>query len=116
MKGLGSIPAKDKLTICFAHSAYDFQARFAARNTGIKSFGVSKREDLDRHVGEADVLVISGMWHNGLIDLAGKLRFVQAISSGTDMFDLGGLRGSEACASPIRKGSRRELCRSTPWP
>jgi hypothetical protein len=38
--------------------------------TGIKCFEVRTREDLDRRAGEADVVVISGMWHNGLIDLA----------------------------------------------
>jgi phosphoglycerate dehydrogenase-like enzyme len=27
------------------------------------------------------------MWHNGLIPLAGKLRFIQSIGSGTDQFD-----------------------------
>ena len=82
------IPAKDEMTIGFAHAAYRFMERFELRNTGIKCFEVRTREDIDRRMGEADVLVISGLWHNGLIDLAGKLRFIQAISSGTDFFDL----------------------------
>jgi phosphoglycerate dehydrogenase-like enzyme len=37
-------------------------------------------------MGEADVLVISGLWHNGLLDRAKKLRFIQAIGAGTDQF------------------------------
>ena len=33
------------------------------------------------------MIVVSGMWHNGLIPLATRLRFVQSIGSGTDQFD-----------------------------
>ena len=33
------------------------------------------------------MLVVSGMWHNGLIALGTKLRFIQSIGSGTDQFD-----------------------------
>jgi phosphoglycerate dehydrogenase-like enzyme len=40
---------------------------------------------MDR-VEEADVLVISGLWQNGLLDRAAKLRFIQAIGAGTDQF------------------------------
>ena len=82
------IPAKEEMTIGFAHAAYRFKERFELRNTSIRCFEVRTREDIDRRMGEADVLVISGLWHNGLIDLAGKLHFIQAISSGTDFFDL----------------------------
>ena len=39
-------------------------------------------------MGEADVLVISGLWHDGLLDRAAKLRFIQAIGAGTDQFPL----------------------------
>src|SRR6185437_10408385 len=52
-------PAKGQLTICFAHVAYQFQARFAARTTGIASFEVRNRDDLVRRIGEADVLILS---------------------------------------------------------
>ena len=81
------LPAKDQLTICFAHAAYQMQACFAARDTGISSFEVRDRAELDRRIGEADVLVVSGMWHNELIPTAGRLRFIQSISSGTDQYD-----------------------------
>ena len=30
---------------------------------------------------------VSGMWHNGLIELGNELRFIQSIGSGTDQFD-----------------------------
>jgi phosphoglycerate dehydrogenase-like enzyme len=43
---------------------------------------------LENRVGEADVLVISGLWHDGLLERASKLRFIQAIGAGTDQFPL----------------------------
>lgn len=67
------IPSKDKLTICFAHVAYQLQQRFSARNTGITSFEVRDRAALERRVREADVLVISGLWQNDLLDRATRL-------------------------------------------
>ena len=81
------IPPKDKLVICFAHAAYQMKACFDALNTGIDSFEVRERDEFERRAPEADVIVVSGMWHNGLIPLASKLRFVQSIGSGTDQFD-----------------------------
>jgi phosphoglycerate dehydrogenase-like enzyme len=81
------IPAKDAITICFAHAAYQMKACFDALNTGIASFEVRERELFERRAAEADVIVVSGMWHNGLIPLAGRLRFIQSIGSGTDQFD-----------------------------
>jgi phosphoglycerate dehydrogenase-like enzyme len=81
------IPPRDKLTICFAHAAYQMKACFDALNTGIASFEVRERAELDRRAHEADVVVASGMWHNGLIQSAGRLRFIQSISSGTDQYD-----------------------------
>ena len=80
------IPAKDALTVCFAHVAYQLQPQFERRRTGVKSFQVWNREDLDRRIGEADVLVISGLWRNELLDLGKKLRFIQSIGAGVDQF------------------------------
>jgi phosphoglycerate dehydrogenase-like enzyme len=81
------LPPKTQLTICFAHAAYQMKASFDALDTGIASFEVREQAELDRRAGEADVLVVSGMWHNGLISSAGRLRFIQSISSGTDQYD-----------------------------
>jgi phosphoglycerate dehydrogenase-like enzyme len=80
------IPPKDKLTICFAHVAYQLQNRFGLLNTGINSFEVRDAQALQDKVGEADVLVISGLWRNDLLDRASKLRFIQSIGAGTDQF------------------------------
>lgn len=87
------IPPKDQLTICFAHVAYQLQAQFERREAGIRSFQVSSRDDLDARIGEADVLVISGLWHDGLLERAGKLRFIQSIGAGVDQFPADALAG-----------------------
>jgi phosphoglycerate dehydrogenase-like enzyme len=81
------LPSKNQLTICFAHAAYQMKATFDALETGIANFELRDRATLDQRIAEADVLVVSGLWHNGLIELGGKLRFVQSIGSGTDQFD-----------------------------
>jgi phosphoglycerate dehydrogenase-like enzyme len=80
------LPPSDKLTICFAHVAYRLHERFAALETGIASFAVRDAQTLENRIGEADVLVISGLWQNGLLDRARKLRFIQSIGAGTDQF------------------------------
>ena len=80
------LPSESEITICFAHVAYRLQERFAALETGIASFAVRDAEGLDRRVGEADVLVVSGLWRDGLLDRAAKLRFIQSIGAGTDQF------------------------------
>jgi phosphoglycerate dehydrogenase-like enzyme len=79
-------PAKEELTICFAHAAYRMKDRFELRRTGIRNFQVWAYDDLVKQVGNADVVVVSGMWRNDLIAHAGKLRFIQSISSGMDQY------------------------------
>jgi phosphoglycerate dehydrogenase-like enzyme len=80
------LPPSDKLLICFAHVAYRLHERFSVLDTGIGSFAVRDAETLERRVGQADVLVISGLWQSGLLDRAKKLRFIQSIGAGTDQF------------------------------
>jgi phosphoglycerate dehydrogenase-like enzyme len=41
---------------------------------------------LEQRIGEADVLVISGLWRNDLLPRAKRLRFIQSIGAGTDQF------------------------------
>ena len=80
------IPPADKIVIGFAHVAYQLHERFSALGTGISSFAVRDPETLEKRVGEADVLVISGLWQNRLLDRAKRLRFIQSIGAGTDQF------------------------------
>src|SRR5215470_5466784 len=80
------LPSKDKLTICFAHVAYQLQQCFRSLDTGINSFEVRDAATLQQRIGEADVLVISGLWRNDLLQQARRLRFIQSIGAGTDQF------------------------------
>ena len=80
-------PSESNLTICFAHVAYQLQRRFALRKLPIRNFGVTSHDELGVRIGEADVLVISGLWRNELATRAPKLRFIQSIGAGTDQFD-----------------------------
>ena len=81
------LPPRDQLTVCFAHVAYRFADRFALRNSGIRFVEVRSRDELDAQVGQADVLVCSGLWRNDLPAIAPRLRFVQSASAGTDQYD-----------------------------
>ncbi|HTT76771.1 MAG TPA: D-2-hydroxyacid dehydrogenase [Candidatus Binataceae bacterium] len=91
------LAAKEDLEICFAHAAYRLREHFLARGTGIRSFEVRTREALEAQIGAADVLVISGLWQDALLEKAGRLRFIQSISAGVDQY------GREALA---RRGVR----------
>ncbi len=88
-------PARDRLTICFAHAAYRMMDRFELRRTGIRCFEVRAYDDLLKRIGEADVVLASGMWKNDLIPHATRLKFIQSISSGMDQYsrELLGARG-----------------------
>jgi D-2-hydroxyacid dehydrogenase (NADP+) len=86
------LPPDDELVICFAHVAYRLDERFRARATGIESFAVRDPETLLRRAGEADVLVVSGLWRNDILDHAPRLSFIQSIGAGTDQFPLERLR------------------------
>jgi len=108
------LPPADKLTICFAHVAYQLQARFALREAGIASFEVRDRASLDARIGEADVLVVSGLWHNGLAQPGGRLKFIQSIGAGTDQFDraalaTGGIRLASAAGVNARAVSEHAM-------
>jgi phosphoglycerate dehydrogenase-like enzyme len=80
------IPAKEQLTICFAHVAYRLDERFRARGGGIASFEARDPATLAAHLGEADVLVISGLWQNSLLEHTSRLSYIQSIGAGTDQF------------------------------
>ena len=81
-----TLPAKDQLTICFAHVAYRMAERFALRNTGIGYFEVRTLDELTSRLGEFDLLCVSMLWRNEFIQRAPRLAFIQSISAGTDVF------------------------------
>ncbi len=69
----GLLPDRKEIRILFAHAAYQMQERFAARETGMASVEVRSREALEREIGAADVLLISGLWRNELLERVGRL-------------------------------------------
>ena len=80
------------MTVCFAHVAYRLGERFVLRNTGIRFFELRTFDELAARIGEAEVLAVSGLWRNELLDRAENLRFIQSISAGTDQYDHEALR------------------------
>src|SRR5215510_10533275 len=86
-KAIAMLPSKNKLTICFAHPAYQMAARFAARGTGIAHFQARNPQDYAARLPDADVVVSSMLWRNDLVPQAERLRFVQSISAGIDQYD-----------------------------
>lgn len=80
------LPARDRLTICFAHAAYRMGERFDLRETGLRHFEVRSLAELQAGIGEADVLVVSGLWRDELVRTASRLAFIQSISAGIDQY------------------------------
>jgi len=74
--------------ICFAHIAYQFSRVFLLQKTGIKHFEVRSFFDLESRINDIDVLVVSGLWKNSLLEKANRLRLVQSISAGIDQYDV----------------------------
>ncbi|MBA3479483.1 MAG: D-2-hydroxyacid dehydrogenase [Lautropia sp.] len=70
------------------------QERFALRGTGIGHFEVHNLADLQARVGEADVVVVSGLWRNEFIQAAPRLAFIQSISAGTDQYGKDALKAA----------------------
>ncbi|MFT5449341.1 MAG: phosphoglycerate dehydrogenase-like enzyme [Gammaproteobacteria bacterium] len=81
-------PAKDQLTVQFAHVAYQFEERFTARNSGIKHFQTWTYEDTLARADEADVLVLTGFWSPQVLEKAQRLKFIQVCGAGYNQFDL----------------------------
>ncbi len=87
-----TLPARNELTICFAHPAYQLAELFDKRHTGISHTQARTPEALNDQIGDAHVLVVSGLWRNDLLDRAPHLRYIQSIGAGYDQFPLEALR------------------------
>ena len=102
-----TLPTGNRLTVCFAHVAYQLASRFAARQNDIRHFQVWTLDELVNRLPEADVLVVSGLWRNFLLDHAPRLRLIQSIGAGVDQFPQEALR-----ARAIRLASARGVNRN----
>ena len=103
------LPPKDKLTICFAHAAYRMGDRFALRATGLDWFEVRSLDALKERIGNIDVLLVSGIWRNELIQAAPRLAFIQSISAGTDQFSREALRAAGIRAASAQGANERAV-------
>ena len=83
-----NFPPKEILSICFAHVAYRMAPSFNKRDMNINHSQAWSPAELDAQIGDADVLVVSGFWHNELLDMAPQLRYIQSIGAGYDQFPL----------------------------
>jgi phosphoglycerate dehydrogenase-like enzyme len=89
---MSSLPANPAIKVLFAHVAYEFEAPFAARNSGMTFDIARSAADLEAKIAEADVLSVSGLWRNDLAPKASRLKLIQSISAGTDQYDRAVLR------------------------
>jgi phosphoglycerate dehydrogenase-like enzyme len=80
------LPDRPNLTVAFAHAAYRLADEFASRSLDVRHFEVRGFDALRERAPEMDVLVVSGLWRNELLEAAPKLRFIQSIGAGTDQF------------------------------
>jgi phosphoglycerate dehydrogenase-like enzyme len=84
----------ERPTLLFAHVAYRFAEAYAARGGQLPVIEVRSLEELEARVGEADVLLVSGLWRNHLAKPGGRLSFIQSISAGVDQYDNAVLAGA----------------------
>jgi len=78
---------RDQAKIVFAHVAYQFDAAYRRRQAGIRHVIATSVDELKAEAQDADVVVVSGLWRNEILDAAPRLGFVQSISAGTDQYD-----------------------------
>jgi len=84
----------ERPTLLFAHVAYRFAERYAARGGTLPVLEARSLEETAARIGEADVLLVSGFWRNHLARPDGRLRFIQSISAGVDQYDKAALAAS----------------------
>lgn len=87
-----TFPSRANLTIHFSHVSYRLSERFALRDTGINHFQTWNAEDTSARIGEADVVVLSGLWNDTLLKSATNLKFIQVPAAGYDQFGLDALK------------------------
>jgi phosphoglycerate dehydrogenase-like enzyme len=85
------IAAKD-LTIGICHSAYRIEPVIKARLPEVQVFQEWSTEAMQPRMPEVDVLVVSGAWHDSLLESADKLKWIQAIGVGYNQFPLDEVR------------------------
>ena len=86
------LPTETELCIHFAHPTYRFSETMRSRNVKNRYFQTWNPKETLAEIEKADVLAISGFWEDGLLEKAGKLKYIQSISAGYEQFPLDKLR------------------------
>src|SRR5262245_19106711 len=81
-----------RIVVQLSHVAYRFEPRMAERRGSIRHYQTWNAEQTRARLPEAEVLVISGLWNLGLLEVAGRLRFIQSIGAGYEQFPQDELR------------------------
>jgi D-2-hydroxyacid dehydrogenase (NADP+) len=79
-------PTSDQLSICFAHVACWLHKRFCGAQYRYRRLRGARFRGVGEAHRQADVLVISGLWRDSLLDRAERLRFIQSIRADTNQF------------------------------
>ena len=95
------LPPREGLSVQFAHPTYQFSLTASARKLGLRHCQTWSNDDTLSCVNKADVLVISGLWSDQVLDRAVSLRYIQSISAGYEQFPLDELqnRGIRLCTA-----------------
>lgn len=80
-------PAVSDLVIGFGHSAYRLGEEFARRKTGIRFEEFRTAAEFHARLPQFDIAVVSGFWRGAPVEAAPRLRFIQSVSAGVDVFD-----------------------------
>ena len=84
----------DDIFVLFAHANYQLDIGFKKLKPPQKSMQIYNYNDLLSNISNADVLVISGLWQNELIDKAKNLKYIQLTGVGYDGYDLNELKNN----------------------
>ena len=86
-----TITATD-LIIGVCHTAYQIEPVIRQRLPQVQVFQEFSTEAMRPRMPDIDVLVISGAWHDSLLDHAARLKWIQAIGVGYNQFPLDDLQ------------------------
>ncbi|MGE7412951.1 D-2-hydroxyacid dehydrogenase [Methylobacterium tarhaniae] len=101
-----SVPTRP---IVLAHAAYRLGDAYRARGAPEPFVEVHDLPGLEAAVADAEVLVVSGLWRDALLERAPRLRFIQSVSAGTDQFPKGALRERGIRLASAQGGNERAV-------
>lgn len=84
--------AARELTIGVCHSAYRIEPVIRERLPAVRVFQEWTTDAMRPRMPEVDVLMVSGAWHDTLLEGADKLKWIQAIGVGYNQFPLAELK------------------------